>query len=628
MGEVAIDEVRVVPRDGDGHRDPAGWRCGAEGTARARSILGMHLVSIADLRAEVDGTELFASASFGLRTGDRVGVVGPNGVGKSTLLRILAGDRDADGGSVVFRDGTRVAWLEQEPTWPDAPALQVLLEGAPEAREDEGQRLLDRLEIAPDRSTDQMSPGQRRRVALGRTLLAPAEVLLLDEPTNHLDVEMIDWLEQELSRFTGALVMITHDRYLLERVTNRMLDLHRVDAGPARVHWHEGSYASLLEARIERAEREQRDARRARSRLTKEIAWLRRQPRARTSKPRFRVEQVERLRDRATLDAPAATLELGTGRRRLGNDVVELTEVRVHRGDTLVLDGVTLTIGPGERVGIVGPNGAGKSTLLEVLAGRRPADSGTVRIGATVEAGVYTQDTDLGDEDLSVLDSITAIGSHIPLADGSTLPATSLAERFGFEGRLLNTPVGRLSGGERRRLALLHLLVTAPNVLLLDEPTNDLDLDTLTALEDHLDGFSGTLVVTSHDRFVLDRLTDRILAVGDTRVEPFNDLESHRAARRARTGATGDESASGAPSSVGQPSNRERQDARRLRRSLEARVEQLTASRQDIHTRMAEAAADHAALTALQSELAHVDELLATAEEEWLAAAELEESFG
>ncbi|MEX2329147.1 MAG: ABC-F family ATP-binding cassette domain-containing protein [Nitriliruptoraceae bacterium] len=585
-------------------------------------------MSIADLRAEVDGHDLFTSASFGLRTGDRVGVVGPNGVGKSTLLRILAGDREADGGEVVFRDGTRVAWLEQEPTWAPAPALQVLLDGAPEAREDEAHRLLHLLAVDPDHRTDAMSPGQRRRVALGRTLLAPAEILLLDEPTNHLDVEMIDWLEQELSRFSGALVMVTHDRYLLERVTNRMLDLHRIDAGPARVHWHEGSYASLLEARMERADREERDAQRARSRLTKEIAWLRRQPRARTSKPRFRVEQVEQLRDRATLDAPAATLELGTGRRRLGNDVVEVTDARVHRGDTLVLDDVTLTIGPGERVGIVGPNGAGKSTLLEVLAGHRPVDAGTVRIGSTVQFGVYTQDSDLGDEDVSVLDSITAIGSHIPLADGSTLPATSLAERFGFEGRLLNTPVNRLSGGERRRLALLHLLVTAPNVLLLDEPTNDLDLDTLTALEDHLDGFAGTLVVASHDRFVLDRLTDRVLAVGDTRVTAFNDLEAYRAARRSSS-RSGPSSPTTDPTPAGgSPSNRARQDARRRRRSLESRVEQLTARRDTIHARMAESAADHAVLSELQSELADVVEQLGTVEEEWLAAAELEESLG
>jgi ABC transport system ATP-binding/permease protein len=572
----------------------------------------VHLVSVDRVTASVEGRTLFADASFGLTSDDRVGVVGPNGSGKTTLLRIVAGDRAPDAGDVVPRTGLRIGWLPQDPELGEAPALEVVLGGDPSAREHEAEALLDRVGVDPEQPVPRMSGGQRRRVALARTLLAPADLLVLDEPTNHLDVDTIDWLEGELRRRSCGLLLVTHDRYVLERLTNRMLDLTE-----QRVLWHEGSYSSLLEARAERTAARDRTTERARNLLRKEIAWLRRGPKARTSKPRFRLEQVEVLRGAADGDADARPLELGTGRKRLGNDVVDLREVTVRRGEHLVLDRIDLAIGPGERVGIVGPNGAGKTTLLEVLAGRLTPDAGEVRRGVTVELGLYEQEAS-AEGDGTVLDSVVAIAPHVPLANGETLPAHRLAERFGFDGQLQRTPITLLSGGERRRVALLHLLVAAPNVVLLDEPTNDLDLDTLTVLEDHLDGFAGTLVVASHDRYVLDRLTDRTVAVEHGRLTEFLDWERYRAARL--------EAASAPPAGSSAPSrsaaeNRAKQAARKQARQVEQRLDRLGRRRDELHEAMVAASTDAERLRALQAELSAVEAEVAELEDRWLELA-------
>jgi ABC transport system ATP-binding/permease protein len=584
----------------------------------------MHLLSVDRVSAEVDGRTLFSDVSFGVTSDDRVAVVGPNGVGKTTLLRIIAGDRAPDGGAVVTRSGLRIAFLAQDDAFAGLNARETVTSADASAQDHEANALLDRLGIDPDHPTEQMSGGQRRRVALARTLLAPADLLVLDEPTNHLDVDTIDWLEEDLRRRACGLLLVTHDRYLLERLTNRMLDLAQPAPGePAEAWWHEGSYSSLLEARAERAARREKATVRARNLLRKEIAWLRRRPKARTSKPRFRIEQAEALQESAAGDAEGRPLQLGTGRRRLGTQVFELEDVSVTRGDTRVLDHVDLGIGPGERVGIVGPNGAGKTTLLLVLAGRLPIDSGTVTVGRTVEVGLYEQQAGAGlPLDETVLGSVLEIAPHVPLANGEQLPAPRLAERFGFDGGLQRTPIGLLSGGERRRVALLHLLVAAPNVILLDEPTNDLDLDTLAVLEDHLDGFHGTLVVASHDRFVLDRLTDRTIAVEGGQLTEHLDLESYREARRAgREPAPGPgrpSPTSGTPSSRSAEDNQARQAARRQARSLERRLQQLGRRREQLHAAMADAASDPQALLELQQELRQVDDELSRTEDAWL----------
>ena len=580
----------------------------------------MHLVSVDDVEASVDGRPLFADVSFGLTTDDRVGVVGPNGSGKSTLLALVAQRREPDAGAVVHRTGLRLGWLSQTPAMPDAPALEVVLGAEPAAREHEAAAMLDRLGIDPGHACAAMSGGQRRRVALAGTLLAPADLLILDEPTNHLDVDTIDWLEQELSRRACGLLMVTHDRYVLERVTNRMLDVRPAPPGverPGEVVWHEGSYSSLLEARAEQAAQRERQSLRARNLLRKEVAWLRRAPKARGTKPQFRVEQVERLRDAAAGEEEAQPLELGTGRRRLGNRVYELEGVRLDRGGHTVLDGADLTIGPGERVAVVGPNGSGKSTLLHLLDGRLAPDAGEVRVGETVVAGLYEQEASASPRDVTALDTVLEIAPHVPLADGRTLPAHRLAERFGFDARTQRTPVSLLSGGERRRLALLHLLVAAPNVLLLDEPTNDLDLDTLSVLEDHLDGFAGTLVVASHDRYLLDRLTDRVVSVENGRITEHLDWSSYRSWRQAHTPG---QAPGRSPATASARDNRERQAARKRARSLERRIAELEARQRELHGEMATAAADPDRLQDLQRQADQVTDELTAAEDEWLQA--------
>ncbi|MFP4149256.1 MAG: ABC-F family ATP-binding cassette domain-containing protein [Nitriliruptoraceae bacterium] len=580
----------------------------------------MHLLSLDDVAATVDGRTLFAGASFGLSSEDRVGVVGPNGVGKTTLLRIVAGVRPPDLGTVVPRSGLRIGWLPQEAELPDDTAAEVVAGGDPLARDDEVAALLDRVGVDPELPVLRASGGQRRRVALARTLLAPSDLLVLDEPTNHLDVDTVDWLEEELRRRRTGLVVVTHDRYVLERTVNRMLDLlPPAPSEPAEVRWHEGTYSSLLEARAQRAAQRQRATARARNLYAKEVAWLRRAPKARGTKPRFRLEQAERLRQAAAGDADAQPLQLGTGARRLGDEVFELEGVSITRGNHQVLAGVDLVIGPGERVGIVGPNGAGKTTLLHLLSGRLAPDEGEVRRGRTVHLGIFEQLASVPPSEVTALDTVLEVGAHVPLRNGEQLPAHRLAERFGFDGRTQRTPVALLSGGERRRLALLHLLVAAPNVVLLDEPTNDLDLDTLAVLEDHLDGFEGTLVVASHDRYLLDRLTDRIVAVEEGTLTEHLDWASYREQAVARREAAEERAAQRASTrSRSAADNARRQAARRRIRQLEQQLTRLAEERAAVLAAMVEAASDPERLMALQSELVAVDGRIHAAEDDWL----------
>jgi ABC transport system ATP-binding/permease protein len=583
----------------------------------------MHLLSLHDVAASVEGRALFAGASFGLTSEDRVGVVGPNGVGKTTLLRIIIGEREPDAGRVVPRSGLRVGWLPQEVALPDASAAAIVAEGDPLARDDEVAALLARLGVDDDLRVARASGGQRRRVALARTLLAPTDLLVLDEPTNHLDVDTVDWLEEELARRRTGLVLVTHDRYVLERSVNRMLDLDApAPDGPAEVWWHDGTYSSLLEARAERAARRQRTTARARNLYTKEVAWLRRSPKARGTKPRFRVEQAEKLRQAAAGDAEFQPLELGTGATRLGDEVFTLTDVSLTRGDRLVLDHVDLGIGPGERVGIVGPNGSGKTTLLQVMAGQLPPDEGRVKVGRTVQLAVFEQLATTPPSGATALDTVLDIAAHVPLKNGERLPAHRLAERFGFDGRTQRTPVELLSGGERRRLALLHLLVAAPNVLLLDEPTNDLDLDTLAVLEDHLDGFEGTLVVASHDRYLLDRLTDRIVAIDGGRLTEHLDWAGYRERMLAARAAADREAATRpSPPSDSARDNARRQADRRRARQLEQRLARLQQQRERLYAQMVTAASAPDRLMALQEELTMVDADIDRTEDAWLELA-------
>ena len=570
----------------------------------------MHVLSASGITHGYEGHTLFSDLSFGLSDDDRVGLVGPNGSGKSTLLRIVAGEITPDAGQVVPRSGARIAALPQAPGMPAGTTALDVVGSVPGAARHEAEALLDRLGILAETDVATLSGGQQRRVSLARVLVEPADLLILDEPTNHLDADTIDWLEGELRRRACGLLFVTHDRYLLERLTTRMLDLHDIPT------WVEGTYGDVVEARLARQARRDQAERTRQNLLRKELAWLRRAPKARGSKSKFRVEQARALQEAAPVGEDPE-LDLGTGRRRLGTQVLDATGLTVRYGDTTVLDQVDLALGPGDRIGVVGPNGAGKTTLLRVLAGELTPDAGEVRWGPTVELGIYAQQELAPPRDVTVLDTIIEIAEWIPLANGERLSASALAERFGFAGGLQRASVTRLSGGERRRLALLHLLVEAPNVILLDEPTNDLDIDTLQRLEDHLDGFRGTLVVASHDRYVMDRLTDELVAIEDGRLHRYLDWDAYRATHAERRSAPSPTRETNSPSAE---ANRRRQEQRRRIRSLEQQVDKLTEQRDALHVAIARAGDDYERAAELDRALRVIDRELAAVEEAWLEA--------
>lgn len=580
----------------------------------------MHLISLDNVSYVVDDRPLFAGVSFGITSGDKVAIVGPNGAGKSTLLKIISQQLTPTTGTVIHRNSLRIGMLKQHSPDVAMGAHDYVMQQNPGLRADEAAALLSRLNIPTDLSLASASGGERRRVDLAAVLALPNDLLIMDEPTNHLDIDTINWLEERLSAHAGALVLVTHDRFVLERLTTRMLDISPTSATtPADVMWHEGNYSSLLFARLERDEAKAQQTRRAQNLLRKEVAWLRRQPQARSSKPKFRREQVDVLRDQAATNADEQPLELGTGRRRLGNDVFRLEHVTLRFDDTTILNDINVDIGPGERVGLIGANGAGKTSLLRLFTGEHEPTSGTIKRGHTVVAGVYTQQLPPVDDTIAVIDTITAIAPHVPLANGETLPANRLAERFGFNPQRQRTPVAQLSGGERRRLALLHLLIDAPNVIILDEPTNDLDLDTLAVLEDYLDGFTGTLICATHDRYVLERLTDRVLVVANTRVSETADSEQVAAIRREpQTTST----KSAAQTGVSRQDNQRRQQQRRELRQLEQRLERLHADQTKLETAMAANSTKADTLAELSHAHAAVRTAIGQVEEQWLALAD------
>jgi ATP-binding cassette subfamily F protein uup len=633
---------------------PAGIRPGTSSEPLAGQTRRMHVCSVDRISKAYPGGDgpLFSGVRFGLTTDDRVGVVGPNGAGKSTLLRIVAGVEDPDDGRVVFARDARVAVLDQDPAFdPAEHALDAVLRlalstassaassaassiagasddatqvdaGRSELRSDlevAARSVLDRLGVTdPDAPMGTLSGGLRRRVALAAALAQPTDLLVLDEPTNHLDADAVDWLESHLQRRPGGLLMVTHDRWFLERVCNRIVV---VDAGTFASH--DGGWAVYTEDRARRAELAGRTERRRRNLARKELAWLRRGAKARTSKPKFRLEQAATL----LADGPAdddGTLQLGTGRRRLGRTGIECDAATVRFGERTVLRDVSLLLGAGDRIGVVGPNGAGKTTLLRLLAGELPPVTGAARHGSTVVCGFYRQDATVPDDDRSVLDAVTDVAAHVPLADGTTVPASRMCERFGFDAALQRRSVRLLSGGERRRLALLRVLMDAPNVLFLDEPTNDLDLDTLTALEDHLDGFGGVLVVASHDRFLLDRCTDRYLAVdtdGGVR-EIVGDWDAYRDAVRAAAVTRRERGAStvardGSERRTPRPGRLSFGQKRELS-ELEARIADLTGRIGSLRDTLGAPGAGHDAVAVAAAELASVESELTEAEDRWL----------
>jgi ATP-binding cassette subfamily F protein uup len=579
----------------------------------------MILIDAARLAAKRPDRPLFGDVSVTLSDGDRLGVVGINGSGKSTLLRMLAREIEPgpDAGVVRWGRGVRVGVLDQQPQLPAGTVAQAVDRGW------QGEAMLDRLGMADmaDTSTAELSGGQAKRVALARLLADDFEALILDEPTNHLDLDAIAFLEQWLGAYRGGLVMVTHDRHVLDSVTTRVLEL---DRGVAYLHIPSGvnagsGYAAYLDGRSERESRAEAAEQVRRNLAKTELAWLRRGAPARTAKPKARIATATALVEaRPEAAARAGDLSLALGSQRLGSKGVDVRDVGFSWPDgTPVLRSVTMQLEPGDRIGIVGPNGAGKSTLLDLIAGRLGPTSGEVDRGSTVQVGYYDQ---LGrDLDLTqrVREAVAGSKGEPSLAD------VTLMRRFWFDGDAQFARIGTLSGGERRRLQLLLTLVEQPNVLLLDEPTNDLDLDTLRALEDLLDDWPGIAVVVSHDRAFLDRTVDDLLALdGDGSLRAIRGgVSAWLAQRAAAAGAT--PSLTRTPTrAVSRPgvATRSPSTLRRLLTQAERAVANATAARDALVAQLAEPA-DHRRLERLGAELTLVQADLDRAEEAWLELA-------
>jgi ABC transport system ATP-binding/permease protein len=566
---------------------------------------------------------LLDAVSLGVDDGDAVGVVGRNGDGKTTLLQVLTGTREPDSGRVTHISGLSVGYLRQADDFAaGATVRQVIVGGRPDhiwAAEPDTRAVVSHLlsGVDLDSGVGRLSGGERRRVALAEVLLAGHDVLVLDEPTNHLDVEVIGWLAEHLNgRRAKALVVVSHDRWFLDAVCTRTWEVHggAVDA-------YDGGYAAYVLARAERMRLAAGTEARRRNLMRKELAWLRRGPPARTSKPKFRIQAANELianepppRDSLVLQRFATT--------RLGKDVFDLHRVLLEVGDPprVILDRVDWSIGPGARIGLVGVNGTGKTSVLRLLTGELQPAAGTIKRGTTLKIGYLSQalaDLDGADR---VLDAVENRRRVTELAGGREISADTLLKDFGFTGDKLTARVDDLSGGERRRLQILRLLLEEPNVLLLDEPTNDLDIDTLTVIEDYLDGWPGTLIVVTHDRYFLERVSDVTYALtGGGRCDLLpGGIEQYLADRANASGAV----TASAPAQRGESASaRERRAGKEMAR-IEGQLGKLDDQIAALHESMAEAASDHVRLGQLNVELQELLQRKESLEEAWLAAAE------
>ena len=471
----------------------------------------MNILNIEHISKTFGDKTIFDDVSLGVHQGDKIGVLGVNGTGKSTLLKIIAGQETADEGEVIFGRGIRTAFLPQNPEFPDgAKVLSYVTEGKhdPDGNEpvSEAKTILTKLGICDfDESVDHLSGGQKKRAALARTLVDPADVLILDEPTNHIDNDMALWLEDYLNRFKGVLIMVTHDRYFLVRVTNKIAE---IDEG--KLYTYDSNYSGFLALKTQREEMELATERKRQSLLRTELEWVKRGPQGRGTKQKARLDRYEQLKN---MEGPreVQNVEMDSVGTRLGKKTIELHRISKAYGEKELIKDFTYILLRDDRLGIIGPNGCGKSTLMKIITGRLAPDTGEVVTGDTVKIGYFAQENEDMEDGIRVIDYIRDVADYIQ-TPGGKISASQMLERFLFTPSMQYTPLSKLSGGEKRRLYLLKVLMDAPNVLVLDEPTNDLDIATLRILEDYLDSFQGIVLAVSHDRYFLDRIAGRIFA--------------------------------------------------------------------------------------------------------------------
>ncbi|MFP3123041.1 ABC-F family ATP-binding cassette domain-containing protein [Ectobacillus funiculus] len=519
----------------------------------------MKMLTIEHLSKTYGEKPLFQDLSFSVTEGQRIGVIGINGTGKSTLLKIIAGVEQADAGEITHTRGYTISYLAQQPQFDesltvleqvfygDTPLIRllreyetVLLALEKDATNEKVQGELFRLQQQMDAmnawdananakalltklgiadfsaKVGELSGGQKKRVAMAQSFIQMPDLLILDEPTNHLDHETVEWLEDYLARYTGALLIVTHDRYFLDRVTNRILELDK-----GKIYSYEGNYAAFIEAKALREEQEMAQEEKRQNLYRRELAWMRRGAKARTTKQKARIQRFEELEKK---EGPAAkqNVDIAIGSSRLGKKVLELQDVTKRFGGKVVLDHFSHIMKPGDRIGIIGPNGSGKSSLLNMLTGKMNPDSGEIEIGQTVKIAYYTQENEDMNLNQRMIEYVKEVAEVIHTTDGKLISASQMLERFLFPTQMHGTPLSKLSGGERRRLYLLRILMGEPNVLLLDEPTNDLDTQTLTVLEDYLDEFPGVVIAVSHDRYFLDKVVQELFVfTGNGHVRVF-----------------------------------------------------------------------------------------------------------
>ncbi len=518
------------------------------------------IITVENLSKTYGMKVLFDAVNFGIEEGDKIGLIGVNGTGKSTFLKVLAGIDKADGGKIMRSGGCRLEYLPQEPVFTVGATVleQVFKGGAPEMQVLRAyEQALEECRLKPDNQAAQqrmiqlaqqmdaldvwklesdakavltklgvsgfsapvesLSGGQRKRVALAAALITPSDLLILDEPTNHIDNDTVAWLEQYLAKRKGALLMITHDRYFLDRVANKMIELDK-----GRLYGYSGNYSQFLELKAAREEAAEASEEKRQNLLRKELAWMRRGAKARMTKQKARIQRFEALNEQQ-VDLGTAKVEISVGATRLGRTVIELEHIGHGYDERKLIDDFSYILLKDDRVGIIGANGSGKSTLLNIIAGRIKAERGCLKIGQTVKLGYFAQENVDMDENLRVIEYIREEAHHLPTADGGSISASQMLERFLFPPELQWNPIAKLSGGEKRRLYLLRVLMAAPNVLLLDEPTNDLDIQTLAILEEYLDEFPGAVITVSHDRYFLDRVVDKVFAFeGEGVIRAYN----------------------------------------------------------------------------------------------------------
>ena len=576
--------------------------------------------------------QLLDDVTLYINQGDKIGIIGINGTGKSSLLRVLAGRQVPDEGTVSLDPNVQVSFLSQDPDMEAGNTVleQVFAGYSPDVRtlmEYEAKTMLTRLGITDfDQTVGTLSGGQRKRVALATVLLHPADVMILDEPTNHLDSDMILWLEGFLQSFAGGLIMVTHDRYFLERVVNRITELSH-----CRIRHYEANYSKYLELKTQQEEMEQAAERKRRSILRVEYQWIMRGAQARRTKNKDRITRYEELKAQTGPETDGA-VQMATLSSRLGRKTVELDHVTKSFGDRTVIRDFSYSIARDDRVGIVGRNGAGKSTLLNLIAGRLTPDAGKVDWGETVRIGYFSQEGREMDPEERVYDYIHAVAGMVKTKEGS-FSATQMMERFLFPTALQGQPIGKLSGGERRRLYLLSVLMEAPNILLLDEPTNDLDVTTLAILEEYLETFPGAVLAVSHDRYFLDKMAEHIFAVGEDGVIQryvgnFTDyLEKHQAAVRQQEKARKKEKEPAGAKPVRQKKLKFTFKEQREFDTIEADIAALEDRLDQLEGEMSAAGSDYVKLQELTDEQSEVSALLEEKMDRWVYLTDLAEKI-